>query len=67
MGAGEDEDDEIPDLLREEAEDREAITPELLLEIYELEKELSTLDRRHGIKERLQEILETYVDEGDAA
>ena len=67
MGAGEDANDEIIGLIREESEGREAISPELLLEIYELEEELSTLDRRHGIKDRLQEILEDYVDEEDAA
>jgi len=68
MGTADEEDeDQIRTLLREETEDREAITEELILEIYDLEDELSTLDRRHGIQDGIQSILEDYVDENDAS
>ena len=68
MGTADEEDeDQIRTLLREETEDRDAITEELILEIYDLEDELSTLDRRHGIQDGIQSILENYVDENDAS
>jgi hypothetical protein len=68
MGTADEEDeDQIRKLLREETEDRDAITEELILEIYDLEDELSTLDRRHGIQDGIQSILEDYVDENDAS
>lgn len=68
MGTVDEEDeDQIRTLLREETEDRDAITEELILEIYDLEDELSTLDRRHGIQDGIQSILENYVDENDAS
>ena len=67
MGAAEEEEDQIKRLLREEAEDREAITEELLLEIYDLEDVLSTLDLRKGISDGIQSILEEHIDEQDAS
>lgn len=67
MGAAQDEEDQVKRLLREEAGDREAITEELLLNIYDLEDDLSTLDLRKGISNRLQTILENHVDEEDAS
>lgn len=67
MGAAQDEEDQVKRLLREEAEDHEAITEELLLEIYDLEDDLSTLDLRKGIRNRLQSALEDHVDEEDAS
>lgn len=67
MGAAQDEEDQVKRLLREEAEDHEAITEELLLEIYDLEDDLSTLDLRHGISTRLQTILEEHLEEEDAS
>jgi hypothetical protein len=67
MGAAEEEEDQIKRLLREEAEDREAITEELLLEIYDLEDDLSTLDLRKGISDGIQSILEEHIDEQDAS
>ncbi|WP_336326492.1 hypothetical protein [Halovenus sp. HT40] len=63
----EEEEDQIRTLLREETEDRDAITEDLVLEIYNLEDELSTLDRRHGIQDGIQSILENYADENDAS
>jgi len=67
MGAAQDEEDQVKRLLREEAEDREAVTEELLLDIYDLEDDLSTLDLRHGISTRLQTILEEHLEEEDAS
>lgn len=67
MGAAQDEEDQVKRLLREEVEDHEAITEELLLDIYDLEDDLSTLDLRKGISNRLQTILENYVDDEDAS
>lgn len=67
MEAAEEEEDQIKRLLREEAEDREAMTEELLLEIYDLEDDLSTLDLRKGISDGIQSILEEHIDEEDAS
>ena len=67
MGAAQDEEDQVKRLLRQEAEDHEAINEELLLDIYDLEDDLSTLDLRKGIRNRLQTLLENHVDEEDAS
>jgi len=67
MGAAQDEEDQVKRLLREEAEDHEAVTEELLLDIYDLEDDLSTLDLRKGIRTRLQTILEDYLAEEEDA
>lgn len=67
MGAAQDEEDQVKRLLREEAEYHEAITEELLLDIYDTEDDLSTLDLRHGISNRLQTILEEHQEEEDAS
>lgn len=67
MGAAQDEEDQVKRLLREEAEDYEAINEELLLDIYDLEDDLSTLDLRHGISTRLQTLLEEHLEEEDAS
>lgn len=67
MGAAQDEEDQVKRLLREEAEDHEAINEELLLDIYDLEDDLSTLDLRHGISTRLQTLLEEHLEEEDAS
>jgi len=65
--ADEGDEDQIRTLLREEAEERNVITEELILEIYDLEDDLSTLDRRHGIQDGIQTVLENHVDENDAS
>ena len=67
MGAAQDEEDQVKRLLREEAENHKDISEELLLEIYDLEDDLSTLDLRKGIRNRLQTALENHVDEEDAS
>jgi hypothetical protein len=67
MGAAQDEEDQVKRLLREEAEEHEAINEELLLDIYDLEDDLSTLDLRHGISTRLQTLLEEHLEEEDAS
>ncbi|GAA0646266.1 hypothetical protein [Salarchaeum japonicum] len=67
MGAAEEEEDQIKRLLRQEAENREAITEELLLEIYDLEDDLSTMELRHGITDGIQSALENHVDEENGA
>lgn len=67
MGAAEEEEDQIKRLLREEAQDREAITEELLLEIYDLEDDLSTMELRHGITDGIQSALESHVDKENGA
>jgi hypothetical protein len=68
MGTADEEDEgQIRTLLREETDDRDAITEELILDIYDLEDELSTLDRRHGIQDGIQSILESYVDKNDVS
>jgi len=67
MAAAEEEEDQIKRLLREEAQEREAITEELLLEIYDLEDDLSTMELRHGITDGIQSALENHVDEENGA
>lgn len=64
--SGEDSESQIKEFLSEEAEQRDEITEELLFEIYDLEDDLSTLERRHGIQDRLQTILETFVDQDES-
>ena len=67
MGAAQDEEERVKRFLRGEAEDHEAINEELLIDIYDLEDDLSTLDLRKGIRNRLQTLLENHVDEEDAS
>lgn len=56
-------DPEIEKLIAEQADDRN-IPEELLREIYILEKEMVTMDRRAGLPKELRQILEDYVDNG---
>lgn len=49
---------EIESLLKDVAQESDIITEDIIIKIYEVEKELSTLDRRHGIKNKIQNILE---------
>lgn len=67
MGAAQDEEAQVKRLLREEAEGRETITEDVLLEIYDTEEDLSTMVLRRGISDKIQEILEDHVDEEDAS
>lgn len=54
------ESSQIEELLRLIADEKEDVDEDMILEIYRLEEELSTLDRRHGIKNRIQDIIETF-------
>ena len=56
-------DPEIEKLIAEQADDRN-IPEGLLREIYLLEKEMVTMDRRAGLPKELRQILEDYVDNG---
>jgi len=64
MSTEEDEiDPEIEKLIAEQS-DKRNIPEDLLKEIYLLEKEMVTMDRRAGLPSELRQILEKYVDEG---
>ncbi len=64
MSTGKDEiDPEIKKLIAEQA-DEQNIPEDLLKEIYLLEKEMVTMDRRAGLPSELRQILENYVDNG---
>ena len=56
-------DPEIEKLIAEQA-DKRNIPEELLYEIYILEKEMVTMDRRAGLPSELRQVLENYVDNG---
>jgi hypothetical protein len=55
-------DDELRSLIREKAEDHN-LPPELLLEIYEAEREVVNMDRRSSILKDVGSLLEDHVDE----
>ena len=64
MNPEEDEiDPEIEKLIAEQADEKN-IPEDLLKEIYLLEKEMVTMDRRAGLPSELRQILEDYVDNG---
>lgn len=56
-------DPEIAKLIAEQA-DEHNIPEDLLENIYLLEKEMVTMDRRAGLPSELRQILEEYVDNG---
>lgn len=56
-------DPEIEKLIAEQADSRN-IPEDLLKEIYLLENEMVTMDRRAGLPSELRQILENYVDNG---
>jgi hypothetical protein len=56
-------DPEIAKLIAEQA-DKHNIPEDLLEDIYVLEEEMVTMDRRAGLPSELRQILEEYVDEG---
>ena len=57
--------DEIKSELKRHAEEHELVTEELVEELYELEKEYSTMERRHGITRDVRQLIETHVDTDD--
>lgn len=64
MSTKEDEiDPEIEKLIAEQA-DSQNIPEGLLKDIYFLEKEMVTMDRRAGLPSELRQIIEKYVDNG---
>lgn len=64
MSANDEEiDPEIEKLIAEQADERN-IPVDLLRDIYILEKEMVTMDRRAGLPSELRQILENYVDKG---
>jgi hypothetical protein len=64
MSTQEDETDpEIEKLIAEQADEKN-IPEDLLKDIYLLEKEMVTMDRRAGLPSELRQILEDYVDNG---
>lgn len=64
MSTKEDEiDPEIQKLIAEQADEKN-LPEDLLEEIYVLEKEMVTMDRRAGLPSELRQILEKYVDKG---
>ena len=56
-------DPEIEKLIAEQA-DKQNLPEDLLNEIYLLEKEMVTMDRRAGLPAELRKILKKYVDDG---
>lgn len=53
---------QIINLLRDVSREKNEIDEEIILEIYRLEEDLSTLDRRHGIRERIRNIIESFAE-----
>lgn len=54
---------EIEQLIAEQA-DKRNVPESLLKDIYLLEKEMVTMDRRAGLPSEIRHILENYVDNG---
>ena len=55
-------DDELRTLIREKAEEHD-LPPELLLEIYESEREVVNMDRRSSILQDVRSLIENQVEE----
>jgi len=55
-------DDELRTLIREKA-DEHNLPPELLLEIYESEREVVNMDRRSSILQDVRSLIEDQVEE----
>jgi len=55
-------DDELRTLIREKA-DEHNLPPELLLEIYESEREVVNMDRRSSILQDVRSLIEGQVEE----
>ena len=57
--------DAVKKLLSEKSQEKDDISEELVLAIYDIESDLAILDRRHGIKEEIQRELENFVDQDE--
>ncbi|NLV10691.1 hypothetical protein GOC74_12225 [Halomicrobium mukohataei] len=55
-------DDELRDLIEEKAAEHD-LPPDLLLEIYEAEREVVNMDRRSSILKDVRNLLEDAVDD----
>jgi len=55
-------DDELRSLIRQKADEHD-LPPELLLEIYEAEREVVNMDRRKSILKDVRSLLEDEIDE----
>ena len=55
-------DDELRDLIEEKAAEHD-LPPDLLLEIYEAEREVVNMDRRSSILKDVRDLLEDAVDD----
>lgn len=54
--------DEIIAELKESAEDYDLVREELVEELYSLEKEYSTMERRRGITQDVRRLIEDHVE-----
>lgn len=54
--------DEIIQELKESAEDYDLVSEELVEELYSMEKNYSTMERRHGITRDVRQLIEEHAD-----
>lgn len=54
--------DEIIEQLKESAEDYDLVSEELVEELYSMEKEYSTMERRHGITRDVRQLIEEHAN-----
>lgn len=54
--------EEIIEELKESAEDYDLVSEELVEELYLMEKDYSTMERRHGITRDVKQLIEEHAD-----
>lgn len=54
--------EEIIEELKESAEDYDLVSGELVEELYSMEKDYSTMERRHGITRDVRQLIEEHAD-----
>ncbi|WP_433631166.1 DNA modification system-associated small protein [Halomicrococcus sp. NG-SE-24] len=54
--------DEIKEELKRHAADQGLVSEELVEELYDKEKEYSTMERRQGITRAVRQLIESHVD-----
>lgn len=58
--------DEIIEELKRQADDFDLVSEELVVELYQLEKEYSTMERRRGITNDIRQTIEEEVNTDEA-
>lgn len=54
--------EEIIEKLKESAEDYDLVSEELVEELYSMEKDYSTMERRHGITRDVRQLIKGHPD-----